>query len=322
MDRSLRAVAALLLWTALCFPAPAAGQARDLPSIRRVQVLHSGKQVEIEIEASDRIVPQTNVLTGPDRLVVDFVNAVPGAQLRSLAVNRGEVKTLRVGLFSSNPPVTRIVVDLNGPQRYQVFPSGRTIIVKVGGNAGTEIAGFNRAAGPALVNTSYPVRDVPVSAPAPPPKPPLVVSFQSGLLAISSDKASLSEILFAVHQRTGAEIAIPAGAEQEKVVVDLGPAPAPEVLAHLLNGSKFNFLILSSSTDPGALDRVILSPRAEGPMPTPRPQLQPMAAADDDGDAQPPVATAPRPGAPASPDGQVQPGAPDTKAPPNNDVPD
>ena len=30
-------------------------------------------QVEIEIEASDRILPHTNVLTGPDRLVVDFV---------------------------------------------------------------------------------------------------------------------------------------------------------------------------------------------------------------------------------------------------------
>src|ERR1700683_879549 len=110
MDRSLRAAAALLLWAAVCFPAPVAGQARDVPSIRRVQVLRSGKQVEIEIEASERIVPQTNLLTGPDRLVVDFVNAVPGAQLRGQAVNREEVKGLRVGLFSSNPPVTRIVV--------------------------------------------------------------------------------------------------------------------------------------------------------------------------------------------------------------------
>jgi hypothetical protein len=326
MDRSLRAAAALLLWAAVCVPTPATGQARGVPSIRRMQVLRSGKQVEIEIEASDRIVPQTNVLTGPDRLVVDFVNAVPGTQLRNQAVNREEVKSLRVGLFSSNPPVTRIVVDLNGPQRYQVFPSGRTVIVKVGGSSGAETAGASRSSGLALVNTSYPARDVPVSAPAPPPKPPLEVSFQGGLLSISSDKASLSEILFAVHERTGAEIAIPAGAEQEKVVVDLGPAPAPEVLAHLLNGSKFNFLILSSSTDPGALDRVILSPRPEGSMPAPRPQLQPVAEDDDEGDAQSRVAPQNRVVPPVNPnssqDGQVQPGAPDPKAPPNNDVPD
>jgi hypothetical protein len=324
MDRSLRAAAVLLLWAA-CVSAPVAGQARAVPSIRRVQVLHTQNQVEIEIEASDRIVPQTNILTGPDRLVVDFVNAVPGVQLRNQAVNRGEVKSLRVGLFSSNPPVTRVVLDLNGPQRYQVFPSGRTVIVKIGGGAGAETAGFHSGSGPVLVNTSYPAQAAPVSAPVP-AKPPLEVLFQEGMLSINSNKASLSEVLFAVHQHTGAEIAIPAGAEQEMVVVDLGPAPAPEVLAHLLNGSKFNFLIMSSPGDSHALDRVILTPRAEGPMPAPRPQLQPVAEDDDEADAQPRVPPPSRPMPPANPnaaaDGQAQPPAPDAKAPPNNDVPD
>src|SRR5580704_8422205 len=151
MDRSLRAAAVLLL-SAACVSAPVAAQARAVPSIRRVQVLHTQNQVEIEIEASDRVVPQTNILTGPDRLVVDFVNAVPGVQLRNQAVNRGEVKSLRVGLFSSNPPVTRVVLDLNGPQRYQVFPSARTVILKIGGGAGAETAGFHSGSGPVLVN--------------------------------------------------------------------------------------------------------------------------------------------------------------------------
>jgi hypothetical protein len=154
MDRSLSAAAVLLLCAVVCFPAPAATQTKAVPSIRRVQVLGARNQVEIEIVASDRIVPQINVLTGPDRLVVDFINAVPGAQLRNQAVNRGEVKGLRVGLFSSNPPVTRLVLDLNGPQHYQVFPAGRTVIVKVGESAGAETAGFRPAAGPVLVNTS------------------------------------------------------------------------------------------------------------------------------------------------------------------------
>ncbi len=325
MHRSLRAAAVLLLWAGVCFPSSAAGQGRALPSIRRMQVLGGKNQVEIEIEASDRVIPQTNVLTGPDRLVVDFVNAVPGAQLRNQAVNRGEVKSLRVGLFSSNPPVTRVVLDLNGPQHYQVFPSGRTVIIKVGGSGGPETAGSAHVSGPVLVNTNYAAQFAPVSAPAPPPaKPPLEVSFHAGLLTISSNKASLSEVLFAVHQRTGAEIAIPAGAEQEQVVVDLGPGPAPEVLAHLLNGSKFNFLILSSSTDPGALDRVILSARQDGTMVVSRPQAQSsMANDDDEADAQPMVAPPPRPVPPAaSPSNEGQTPAPDVKVPPNNDVPD
>jgi AMIN domain len=216
--------------------------------------------------------------------VVDFVNARPSAQLRNLSVNRAEVRNLRVGLFSSDPPVTRVVLDLNGPQPYQVFPSGKTVIVKIGGSAGAQSAALHPAAGPVLVNTNYPAQAAQISAPRPPAvKPRLEVLFQDGLLSISSNKANLSEVLFEIHQRTGAEIAIPAGAEQEQVAADLGPAPAPEVLAHLLNGSKFNFMILSSATDPHVLDRVILSPRGEGPMLAGNPQPQP--AVDEDGEA-------------------------------------
>lgn len=324
MNRPLGAVAGLVLGAAVCFPAPAAGQSRSVPSIRRVQVLRSSGQVEIEIEASDRLVPQTHVINNPDRLVVDFVNATPGLRLHAQAINRGDVKGLRVGLFSSDPPVTRIVLDLNGPQPYQVFPSGRTVIVKVG-VAGAQPAAYRPASSPVLLNTNYPAQAVPFSTPAPTAKPPLQVSFHDGLLSISSNKATLSEILYAVHQRTGAEIAIPAGAEQEKVMAELGPAPAAEVLAHLLNGSKFNFLILSSSTDPRTPDQVILSPRAEGPI-TARPQAQPVA--DDDDEAaeavvQPKVAPAVRPVPP--PVGNPNPvtdGQSPPTAQPNNDVPD
>ena len=139
-----------------------------------------------------------------------------------------------------------------------------------------------------------------------------------------------------MHQHTGAEVAISAGAEQEQVVADIGPAPAPEVLAQLLNGSRFNFLILSSAIDPHALDQVILSSRPEGPMPPPRPQPRAVAEEDEDADAQPKVVPPPvRPFSPpqagnqnpnSSPDRQGQPGAavpPDAKpAPGDTDIPD
>jgi hypothetical protein len=285
-----KAALACMFSAAIWIFAPAFTQAQALPSIRRVQVLGSSGQVEIEIETSEHIVPQTNLLTGPDRLVVDFVNARPSAQLRNLSVNRAEVKNLRIGLFSSDPPVTRLVLDLNGPQPYQVFPSGRTIIVKIG-NPSVQSAALRPASGPVLVNTSYPAQASQIPAPMPAVKRRLEVSFQRGLLSISSNKASLSEVLYEIHQRTGAEIDIPAGAEQEQVAANIGPAPAPEVLAHLLNGSRFNFMILSSSTNPQALDRVILSPRSDVPMPAP--QLQPLS--DEEVDAQPDAGPPPRP---------------------------
>ena len=58
-------------------------------SVRTVKVLSAKDAVEIEVGASDRIVPQTQVLTGPDRLVIDFPNAVPSQDLRSQSVDRG-----------------------------------------------------------------------------------------------------------------------------------------------------------------------------------------------------------------------------------------
>src|SRR3984957_13983688 len=285
---SLKAIAAVLFSVGF-FLCPVAASAQSVPSIRRVEVLRSTGHVEIEIEASERIVPQTNLLSGPDRLVVDFVNARPSAQLRNLFVNRVEVKNLRVGLFSSDPPVTRIVLDLNGPQPYQVFPAGNTIMLKIG-RAGARSAAVHSPSGPVLVNANYSTQPVEISAPpSRAVNPRLEVSFHNGLLSVSSHKANLSEILFAIHERTGAEIEIPAGAEQDQVAADFGPGPAPEVLAHLLNGTKFNFMILSSATDPLGLDRVILSPRTQEGMSSAMAQIQPAAEEDAEAQSQMPI---------------------------------
>jgi hypothetical protein len=309
MNPSLRAAASLLVWVAVCFFAPSLGQAQEASSVRRVQVLSKQNPLEIEVEGSESLVPQAQILSDPDRLVVDFANAVPGAQLRNQTLNSEEIKSVRVGLFSSKPPVTRVVLDLNGPQAYQIFPSGRTVIIKIG-SGGPQTSRTTTSPSPAaLVNTTYHVRSLEITPPAPaPPPPPLVVTFQAGLLTITSNQATLSEVLFEVHQRTGAEIAIPAGAEQEKVVAALGPAPAPEVLSHLLNGSKFNFLILSSANDPRSLDRVILSARPEG-TPVYNAQSHAVAQNQENGEPEPPVQPVP-------------PAAPETKAPQSNDVPD
>jgi len=269
------------------------GQTRQA-QVRQVRVLGSKDAVEIEVDASDRIIPESQVLTGPDRLVVDFPNALPGNGLRSQSVNRGEVKDLRVGLFQSRPPVTRVVVDLKTAQSYQIFPNGRTVIIKVLGSPATDASRSlddfpAPATRPGLVQANFTTGAERIHADAP-ARLPLEVSFRNGQLAIKSNKATLSEVLFAVQQRTGAEIAIPAGAEQERVVADLGPGPAQEVLAHLLNGSRFNFLILNSANNPQQLDRVILTPRGEG-MATPvSPAVQ--VAEDDTEEAEKPEPSA------------------------------
>ncbi|MGA8270435.1 MAG: AMIN domain-containing protein [Candidatus Sulfotelmatobacter sp.] len=300
---------------------PVLAQAQAVTSVRSVQLLGNKNPLEIEIEASDRLAPQAQVLTGPDRLVVDFPNAVPATQLHNQAWHHGDVKSVRVSLFSAKPPVTRVVFDLNGPQPYQVFPSGRTVIVKVGA-AGQQNATSNPSSsvpsGPKLVSSNYPLHSVEIELP---PTPPLVVSFKAGLLTISANKASLSDVLAAVQKRTGANIELAPGADQEKVVADIGPASAPEVLSRLLNGSRFNFLILSSPTDPNTLDRVILSTRPDGAGAAQayRP-LQPLAQVDETPQPEPPVEPQPPQAAPP-PNPNPAEGRPQT-IPPTDNPPD
>lgn len=285
MDRYSQILAKRLLAAALCAGLSAVPLMAQV-SVRSVKVLGSKDTVEVEIEASDRIIPQTQVLTGPDRLVIDFPNSRPAGDLRSQSVDRGDVKDVRVGLFQSKPPVTRVVIDLKAARSYQVFPYGRTVMIKVvGGTANAVAQNPSAQPGSHLVAANFMTASEPVHIEAV-PEPPLQISYVHGMLSIRSNKATLSEVLYAVQQKTGADIAIPAGAEQEKVVAYVEPAPAPEVLARLLNGSSFNFLILSSPNDPNKLDRVILSTRTEGNFVAP---LQPVQNDDSGEDDEPAV---------------------------------
>lgn len=218
--------------------------------VQHVAVLGSGQAIEVEIQASGPIAPQSQMITGPDRIVVDFPGALPAADLRTLNVNRGALKTIRAGLFSANPPVTRVVLDLSEPQSYQIFSVRNVVMLKVGPvkTAGSKVTDASLAS----ASSETP--------PAPPPKPPMEVTFHNGLLRIHVERATLAQVLFEVQRQTGAEIAIPAGAESEEIAAELGPAPAREVLAALLNGSRYNFIFVGNSRG-RTLQKAILSVR-------------------------------------------------------------
>jgi hypothetical protein len=210
-------------------------------SSRVEQVRLLGGSGDLEIDATGLTTPQTQVVSGPDRLVIDFPGALPGDRLQNLAVNRGEVTSVRVGLLSAHPPVTRVVVDLRSPLPYQLFPSGDRVMVK-----------WKQRGALAAVSSGER---------KPSTQPRLTVSYRSGLLSIHADRATLGEVLNAVHRETGADIPIPLGIENEKIVVELGPARPSEVLTSLLNGTRYNFILLGSSDDPTGLRSVILTPR-------------------------------------------------------------
>ena len=101
-------------------------------TVRSVAVLKSTGQPEVEVKTSGPISPATQAVTGPDRIVIDFPGALPASTLRKLAVHRGPLKGIRTGLFQSQPPITRVVLDVDGPTDYQIVPSGNTVVIRLG----------------------------------------------------------------------------------------------------------------------------------------------------------------------------------------------
>lgn len=101
--------------------------------------------------------------------------------------------------------------------------------------------------------TGRPVPPIPLDAiAAVPPQ----VTFENNQLTINAPNSTLADVLRAVRKLTGADIDVPAA--PERVVTHLGPGPARDVIAELLNGSRFNYVLLGSPTDSSALTRVVL----------------------------------------------------------------
>lgn len=95
------------------------------------------------------------------------------------------------------------------------------------------------------------------------PAVPPQVSYQTGELTIISQNSTLGDILRAVRNRTGASFDVPPNAT-ERVVGRFGPGPAREVLATLLNGSHFNYVMVGSPKDPNAMTELVLTPKSGG----------------------------------------------------------
>jgi hypothetical protein len=243
--------------------------------VQHVVVRGSGDAMEVEIQTSGTpAAPDTQTLAKPDRIVVNFPGALPAADLRALKVNRGALKGIRAGLFFDNPPITRVVLDLAEPQSYQISSTQNAVVIKLASVAegakapevpvapAAKLQNASLAAGTpvaaARVSPAVSSAPVPAAVSEAPPQPAVTVTFENGKLRIRADKATLAQVLFEVQRQTQAEIAIPAGAEQEQVVADLGPAPAREVLAELLNGSPYNFIFVGNEL---TLEQVILTRR-------------------------------------------------------------
>ena len=262
---SLKTFSAILLVNLLVVSG--AAQSGVVSSVKKVSLL-SQNPLQIQIQTSRPVSPQLQMVPNPERLVIDIPNSVPGPSLRGLAVKQGEVRGVRVSQYSTKPPITRVVVDLNAPEWYHVTPNNFGLVVSLGSDSENA-----ETVQPAIGWVSAKVKDVhaapvvlrkAVATMSSAPVDGVTVQFGNGLLAIHARNATLSEVLFQIQKGTGAEIAIPAGTEQDRVSADFGPGTPSEVMAQLLNGSGLNFVVVGSPSDPNQLRSVLLSRKTGG----------------------------------------------------------
>jgi N-acetylmuramoyl-L-alanine amidase len=94
--------------------------------ITGLAVQRVGDGLQVSIDATGPVQVETNVLTEPDRLVVDFFNAALRTQEREIAVNGGGVARVRSAQFQVKPYVSRLVFDLTEPVDVRVTASSTT----------------------------------------------------------------------------------------------------------------------------------------------------------------------------------------------------
>lgn len=87
---------------------------------------------EIRVQTSEPVQHSAFATRGPDRLVLELAGVKTGFNTKTLQGLGVWVKSVRSGQFKVSPPVTRIVLDLNGNAPYRVAAEGSAVVVRLG----------------------------------------------------------------------------------------------------------------------------------------------------------------------------------------------
>ncbi|HLW52905.1 MAG TPA: type IV pilus secretin PilQ [Candidatus Angelobacter sp.] len=125
---------------AIAAAAAARSKASPMSRIEKVSVSRHEQNLEVQIAGNGPLTAKTMKLTGPDRLVVDIPNSVLDGRARHIAVDSSVVKDVRVGRFQSDPPVTRVVVDLVSAGDFDLAPVGNNLLLTLHEKTSTPVA--------------------------------------------------------------------------------------------------------------------------------------------------------------------------------------
>ncbi len=100
-------------------------------ALQKVTVNRGQGVVSVEMTTKGAIAPKVETLSSPDRLVVDLPNTVLATAGGRITVGADGVKSVRMGTDAQ--AMTRVVVDLERPAKYELVPGpGQKLTLKIG----------------------------------------------------------------------------------------------------------------------------------------------------------------------------------------------
>src|SRR5580693_3345306 len=175
-------------------PSDSKATAADFQNIEQVNLAQVGAQTEVNVVGSAKLNYHVSRLHNPDRIVLDFSDAHLKTSEKNIASNLDPVKEIRLAQFT--PQVSRIVIDLRTPARYNVNASGNAVTVAFRAEAATPASCDSNDSAPAAnsepddvtttkaINAPAVPANVPASVPTPVAALPTALTQPSAALAV------------------------------------------------------------------------------------------------------------------------------------------